>query len=130
MTDSHDQTTDDDAESADDLSADQPAADAAPITETEPADEAATAEQSAETAADDDDSRRLTRYLEWAGLAVLSLLAVVATLRFYLSASTAIGRLVNPQYEPLFQAGFNLVVLLLAVTGISLLVRRIVIDAT
>lgn len=128
MTDSHDQPTDDEEASADDQSADQPAVDDT-ITEAEPTDDTDASETVSEQAtAEENDSRSLTRYLEWAALAVLSLLAVIATLRFYLSASTAIGRLVSPQYEPMFQAGFNLVILLLAVTGISLLVRRIVIE--
>lgn len=74
----------------------------------------------------EDDSRDLSSSLEWAALLVLGLLAVIATFRFYLAASTAIGRLVSSEYEPLFQAGFNLVILLLAITGISLLTRRLV----
>lgn len=82
-----------------------------------------------ETGADGDDgSRDLSTTLEWAGLLVLGLLAVIATFRFYLAASTAIGRLVSSEYEPLFQAGFNLVILLLAITGISLLARRLVLE--
>lgn len=92
----------------------------------------ATDDDPAEADSDDslteDDSRDLSTTLEWAGLLVLGLLAVIATFRFYLAASTAIGRLVSPEYEPLFQAGFNLVVLLLAITGISLLARRLVLD--
>ncbi|MDX1744454.1 MAG: hypothetical protein R3324_00835 [Halobacteriales archaeon] len=73
-------------------------------------------------------SRDLTTTLEWAGVVILGLLAVIATFRFYNAASRAIGRLVSPEYEPLFQAGFNLVILLLAVAGISVLTRRLVFD--
>lgn len=79
--------------------------------------------------ADSAGSRDLSTSLEWAALLILGLLAVIATFRFYLAASTAIGRLVTPEYEPLFQAGFNLVVLLLAITGISILLRRTILDS-
>lgn len=64
------------------------------------------------------------RYLEWAGLALLFLLATLAMFRFYNSAGRAIEVFVADRYESLFQAAFNLVVLLVAVTGISVLVRR------
>lgn len=96
------------------------------VAQPEPDQGSTTAEETGE--GDDDGSRDLSTTLEWAGLLVLGLLAVIATFRFYLAASTAIGRLVSAEYEPLFQAGFNLVVLLLAITGISLLARRLVLE--
>ncbi|NIS31201.1 MAG: hypothetical protein GWO04_15220, partial [Actinobacteria bacterium] len=65
------------------------------------------------------------RYLMWAAVALLSVLAVVATVRVYTGASQAIGRFVAYEYRALFQAGFNLAVLLLAVAGISRLLRRL-----
>lgn len=64
------------------------------------------------------------RYLEWAGLALLFILATLAMFRFYNSAGRAIDVFVADRYEPLFQAAFNLIVLLVAVTGISVLIRR------
>lgn len=64
------------------------------------------------------------RYLEWAGLALLFILATLAMFRFYNSAGRAIEVFVADRYESLFQAAFNLIVLLVAITGISVLVRR------
>lgn len=72
------------------------------------------------------DERDVVRYLYWTALAALVLLAAVALLRFYLSASRAISVWVTREYRPLFQAAFNLVVLLVTGVGISLLVRRLV----
>lgn len=72
-----------------------------------------------------DDPDQARRYLMWTAVALLALLAVVATFRVYTSASTAIARFVAPDFRPLFQAAFNLVVLLLAVAGITGLLRRL-----
>ena len=72
--------------------------------------------------ADPDEARR---YLMWTAVALLALLAVVATFRVYTNASTAIARFVAPDFQPLFQAAFNLAVLLLAVAGITGLLRRL-----
>lgn len=71
---------------------------------------------------DPDDARR---YLMWTAVALLALLAVVATFRVYTSASAAIARFVAYEYRALFQAAFNLAVLLLAVAGIVTLLRRL-----
>lgn len=65
------------------------------------------------------------RYLMWAAVALLALLAAVATLQVYTNVSSAIGRFVAPNYRPVFRAVFNLVVLLLAVAGITVLLRRL-----
>lgn len=70
-------------------------------------------------------SRSLVEYVQWGLLAVLLLLVLIATFRFYFSASTAVDRFVTRQYRPLFQAAFNLVILLIAGVGLSLLVRRL-----
>lgn len=72
-----------------------------------------------------DDPDQAKRYLMWTAVALLALLAVVATFRVYTSASTAIGRFVAYEYRALFQAAFNLAVLLLAVAGITTLLRRL-----
>lgn len=71
------------------------------------------------------DSHRIQRYLLWAGVGLLVLLAAVATLRIYTNASEAIARFVAPDFQPIFQATFNLAVLLLALAGIGLLLRRL-----
>jgi len=70
-----------------------------------------------------DDAEAARRYLAWAAVALLALLAVVATVRVYTSASTAIVRFVAPALRPVFEAAFNLVVLLLALAGITRLLR-------
>ena len=72
-----------------------------------------------------DDPETARRYLLWIAVALLSVLAIVATVRVYTGASQAIGRFVAYEYRALFQAGFNLAVLLLAVAGISRLLRRL-----
>ena len=72
---------------------------------------------------DDPDAAR--RYLLWIAVALLALLAIVATFRVYTSASAAISRFVAYEYRALFQAAFNLAVLLLAVAGITSLLRRL-----
>ncbi|MFB6185213.1 MAG: hypothetical protein ABEI96_11720 [Haloarculaceae archaeon] len=81
------------------------------------------------TAASDEpgtsDGRNPMTYVQWAAFVVLSLLALVATFRFYTAASRAIGIWISPDYEPFFQAGFNLVVLATAAIGLSLLARRL-----
>ncbi|MFB6361154.1 MAG: hypothetical protein ABEH59_07505 [Halobacteriales archaeon] len=84
--------------------------------------ESATDGGSSRLPADTDDARR---YLMWTAVALLALLAVVATFRVYTSASSAIARFVAYEYRALFQAVFNLAVLLLAVAGIIALLRRL-----
>lgn len=65
------------------------------------------------------------RYLLWGGVVLLALLAAVAMLQVYTNISSAIARFVDPDYRPVFRAVFNLVVLLLAVAGISALLRQL-----
>lgn len=69
-------------------------------------------------------SEDATRYLYWGAFATLLLLALIATIRFYLSASNAISIWIAPDFVPVFQAVFNLAVVLGCVVGLSLLVRR------
>lgn len=68
----------------------------------------------------DAEARRLLR---WAAVAGLSLLALVAAFGLYTSVGTAIDVWVADAYQPLFDAVFNLVVLVLAAGAISRLVR-------
>jgi hypothetical protein len=70
-------------------------------------------------------SRDLRTYLNYAVLVGLCLLALVATLQFYLSASRAIDVWVTPEYRPLFSMLFNLVVLFVVGAGITLQLRRL-----
>lgn len=71
----------------------------------------------------DSDSKPIT-YLSWGAFAVLLLLALVATVRFYLSASNAISIWIAPDWVPIFQSAFNLGVLFACGIGLSILVRR------
>jgi len=70
-------------------------------------------------------NRDAVTYLYWAALAMLGLLAAIALVQFYLSASRAVSVWVNREYRPVFQAMFNLVVLLGAGVGVSLVLRRL-----
>jgi len=72
-----------------------------------------------------DDERRPVTYLFWGAFGVLLLLALVATVRFYLSASNAISIWVADDYVPIFQSAFNLAVLFACGLGLSVLVRRL-----
>lgn len=71
------------------------------------------------------DGRDVQEYLLKGALVMLVVLGIVATLQFYVHAQTAIGRLVSPDYRPLFLAGFNLAVLLAVGIGIAQVVRRL-----
>ncbi|MFC6976387.1 hypothetical protein ACFQL1_19615 [Halomicroarcula sp. GCM10025709] len=73
----------------------------------------------------DSGGRSIARYAQWAAFGILVLVALVASLQFYFAASAAVNEFVTRRYRPLFRAGFNLVVVLVAATGISLLVRRL-----
>jgi len=53
------------------------------------------------------------------------LLALVATFRFYFAASQAIQVWISEDFVSVFQAAFNLLVLIASVYGVSVLVRRL-----
>ena len=63
--------------------------------------------------------------LQWGALVLLVVAAVVSAAQFYRSATRSIAVWVGPGYQPLVMAAFNLVVLLLAAAGISVLARRL-----
>ena len=69
--------------------------------------------------------RDIERYVRYVVLAGFTLLALVALLRFYFAASATIDTWVTAEYRSMFQAAFNLVVLLLAGIGISWQVRAL-----
>lgn len=73
-----------------------------------------------------DGGRSIAVFAQWAAFAILVLVALIATLQFYFSASAAIDTFVTSRYRPLFTAAFNLVVVLACGLGISVLVRRLV----
>lgn len=64
---------------------------------------------------------RYARYLLIAGFA---LLALIALLRFYFAASTTIDIWIASDYRSLFQAVFNLAILLVAGAGIGWQIRK------
>jgi hypothetical protein len=68
---------------------------------------------------------RLRRYLDYAVLAGLLLLALVAVLQFYLNATQTISTWVTPEYRAPFKAVFNIVILLVSGLGISIQLRRL-----
>jgi len=71
------------------------------------------------------DTKRSPReYLELLALIGLGLFAAVSAYGFYVNANQAIAQLVAETHESLFQAAFNLTLLLLALAGLSLLARR------
>jgi hypothetical protein len=72
-----------------------------------------------------DDTSDLVRYARYALLAGLTLVALVATFRFYFAVSNTIDSWVAREYRSLFQAAFNLVVLLVAAIGISWEIRKV-----
>jgi len=69
--------------------------------------------------------RNVRKYANYAVLLVLGLLAFVAVIQLYLSVSNVIRTWIEPEYRSLFQAAFNLVVLLAAGLGISYQLRRL-----
>lgn len=64
-------------------------------------------------------------YLLKGALVALALVAVGATVGFYLSAVAAIDEWVAREYRPLFRAAFNLVIVLAAGVGISMVLREL-----
>jgi len=75
------------------------------------------------------DSRSSGERLAWlvqiGALVVLCLLALLATFRFYFAASQAIQVWISDDFVSVFQAAFNLLVLIASVYGVSVLVRRL-----
>lgn len=68
----------------------------------------------------------LTRNVKVGAVVVLGLLATWAILQVYTSTSRAIGIWISRDYVPIFEAAFNVVVVLIAVAGILVLVRDLV----
>lgn len=79
----------------------------------------------ASTAEPTDDGRDVRDLLLRGVLVVLGLVAVVALFQFYTSALAVIDEWIAREYRALFRASFNLVVLLAASIGISLVVREL-----
>lgn len=60
----------------------------------------------------------LRDYFHKGVLILLLFVGLVAALQFYMSTTTAIDLWVADKYTPIFQAGFNLAILILVVVGI------------
>jgi|AntDeeMinimDraft_4_1070355.scaffolds.fasta_scaffold00035_80 hypothetical protein len=70
------------------------------------------------------DDKTIVDHLQWALFVILLLVVLVATFRFYFATSSAIDQFVTGRYRSIFQAGFNLAILLVSGLGLSLLVRN------
>ncbi|GAB7009465.1 hypothetical protein [Halorubrum trueperi] len=68
---------------------------------------------------------RLRGILDRVGLAALVLLALIAGWSFYSQTGTAIRTWLDPAYQPLALAAFNLAVLLVALAGVAHQLARI-----
>ena len=121
-----DSTTDGPTNGADDhgdtLSADGGTADAT-TAETDAAE--STAAESGAGSEDRTTGERLAWVVQVGALVVLSLVALLATFRFYFAASEAITVWIADDYVSVFQAAFNLLVLVVCLYSVSLLVRRL-----
>ena len=121
-----DSTTDGRTDGADDhgdtLSADGGTADAT-AAETDAAE--STAAESGAGSEDRTTGERLAWVVQVGALVVLSLVALLATFRFYFAASEAITVWISDDYVSVFQAAFNLLVLVACIYGVSLLMRRL-----
>lgn len=72
-----------------------------------------------------DDTNGVRTLILRGALVVLGFVAVVALFQFYTSAVAVINEWVGREYRALFRAAFNLVVLLAAGIGISVVVREL-----
>lgn len=67
----------------------------------------------------------LKRYLNYAVLAGLILVALVSVFQLYSAVTRTINTFVTPEYRAPFLAAFNLAVLLVAALGVSLQLKRL-----
>lgn len=74
---------------------------------------------------DEPDVETIRQYLLKGALGLLVLVGVVATFRFYASATEAIDVLVAEQFQPIFQAVFNLILLLAVGIAIVQVIRKL-----
>lgn len=69
------------------------------------------------------DVNEITRYLQWGLLALFVLFALVAAVSLYENVGRIIRVWVAEDYRPIFNAAFNLLVLLIAAAGIGMVLR-------
>lgn len=73
----------------------------------------------------EDTKEKIVGYLYWGTFAAVFLFGAFAAYGFYGSVMDIIDIWVSEDFEPIFEAVFNLVVVLVAILGISLLVGRL-----
>lgn len=88
------------------------------------ADAAAAPDPDADGGSADGDGPRFRRMLNYGLLAGLLVLALVAAVGLYTAVLGAISTWVTREWRPVFRAAFNLVVLLVAGSGIAWQARR------
>lgn len=74
---------------------------------------------------DESTAAQLRRYLNYAVLAGLILVALVSVFQLYSAVTRTINTFVAPEYRAPFLAAFNLFVLLVAALGVSLQLKRL-----
>lgn len=120
-----DETNTDDADEANDLFDDPEGA----LDGAEPRDDDAVGDEGREDETDRGGGRLPSgdgaAYLKWAAFVLLGLIAAIALFRFYFAASRTIDIWISRDFVPMFQAAFNLVVLLAAGAGLAKLARHI-----
>ncbi len=84
-----------------------------------------TDEQSPASGNEPSTGEQMVHYAQWTAFALLILIALVATVRFYFAVSATVDTFVTRRYRSLFMIGFNLAVLLSCALGLSALVRRL-----
>ncbi|GGN18848.1 hypothetical protein [Halarchaeum nitratireducens] len=84
---------------------------------------AADGERDGENARTEDDGVALRRGARVLGIAIAGLVALVACVSLYGAVGTLIAQWVAPRYQPLYEAGFDLAVLLLAAAVVARLAR-------
>ncbi|MFT4947092.1 MAG: hypothetical protein ACI8TL_001332 [Natronomonas sp.] len=72
----------------------------------------------------DSQREKMIRYFYWGAFALLVLFGVFATIRVYLSIMEIIDIWVAADFKPVFRLLANAAVALIAVLGLSVLVRR------
>ncbi|GGM72454.1 hypothetical protein J2752_002372 [Halarchaeum rubridurum] len=111
-------------EESEDTDAEETAMNANTGTGTEASGDATAAPESTggeRTAGTDDDSLR--RWARLLGIGIAGLVALVACVSLYGAIGTLISQWVEPRYRPLYEAAFDLVVLLLAAAVVARLAR-------
>lgn len=103
------------------MSDDELTDDSTPMTDTTD-----TADESDElaTTATTIDTESIITYLQWGGLVVLGIFAIVGGFGLYTSLGSIIDVWVTAEYQPFARALMNLLVVSVSITGILVLIKR------